>query len=59
MYLDFRLFSVLSLDLDQTNLGFQRRDEGGEEILRPKDCVIKSWQLETFGLLLGVLALLF
>ena len=42
---------VLSWDFDQTYLGFERRGEVGERILRPKDYVIKSWQLETVGLL--------
>ena len=50
VYLYFRFFpNVLSLDFDPTYLIFQIRDEGWEKILRPKDCVIKSWQLKTVG----------
>ena len=50
MYLYFRLFSV------QISIGpiWAFKDEarvGGERILRPKDYVIKSWQLETVVLL--------
>ena len=49
----FEFSLIFGLDFKRTYLGFQiqRRGEGGERILRPKDCVIKSWQLETVVLL--------